>query len=280
MREIHVDQIAAAVSAMCQEAGIDIGEDMFEALEQALRTEESPLGKHVLQILLENARMAKDEGLPYCQDCGVAVFFVELGQEVHIQGGGLTEAINEGVRRGYQEGYLRKSMVRGPFDRVNTGDNTPAMIHYNVLPGDSLKIAVTEKGGGCENMSRQAMLRPADGIEGVKRFVVETVAKAGPNACPPLIPGVGIGGGFDVSTELAKKSLFRRIGDFNPDPTVAQLEKELILLCNETGVGPQGLGGRNTVLWVPVEVAACHLTGLPVGVNIQCHAQRHREVTL
>ncbi len=280
MREIHVDTIVSAVSAMCQEAAIDIGEDMFEALEHALATEESPLGKHVLGILLENARMARDEALPYCQDCGVAAFFVDLGQEVHVVGGGLSEAIDEGVRQGYRAGSLRTSMIRGPFDRVNTGDNTPAMIHYEVVPGDALRIAVTEKGGGCENMSRQAMLRPADGIEGVKRFVVETVAKAGPNACPPLIPGVGVGGTFDVSAMLAKRSLFRRIGQFHPDPAIAQLEKELVLLCNETGVGPQGLGGRNTVLWVPVETAPCHITALPVAVNIQCHAQRHREVTL
>lgn len=280
MHDIHVDTIVSAVSAMCQEAAVDTGDDMFAALEQALATEESPLGKHVLGILLENAHMAREERLPYCQDCGVAAFFVDVGQDARIVGGDLTEAINEGVREGYREGYLRNSMVRGPLDRVNTGDNTPAVIHYDVVPGEALRIAVTEKGGGCENMSRQAMLRPADGVEGVKRFVVETVARAGPNACPPLIPGVGIGGTFDQSCVLAKKSLFRRIGCFHPDPIIAALEHELILLCNETGVGPQGLGGRNTVLWVPVETAPCHITALPVAVNIQCHAQRHREVTL
>ncbi len=280
MREIPVETIVEAVSGICREAAFDIGEDMFEALEHAYATEVSPLGKHALQILLENARMAKDERLPYCQDCGVAVFFVEVGQEVHILGGALTDAINEGVRQAYKDAYLRNSMLRSPLDRVNTGDNTPALIHYDIAPGDRLKLHVTEKGGGCENMSRQKMITPSEGVEGVKRFVVETVENAGPNACPPLIPGVGVGGNFDMSCTLAKKALLRRIGDWNPDPNLAKLEKELLVLCNETGVGPQGLGGLNTVLWVPVEALPCHITALPVGVNIQCHAQRHREVIL
>jgi fumarate hydratase subunit alpha len=280
MREVHVDQIVDAVATICQDAAVDIGDDMFEALERAIQKEESPLGRHALEILLENAHLARRTKIPYCQDCGYTVLFAAVGQDVHIAGGGLTEALQAGVGKGYREGYLRASVVRSPIDRINTGDNTPAIIHYDVAPGDRLKIAVTLKGGGSENQSRQAMLRPSDGIHGVKQFVVETVARAGPNACPPLIPGVGLGGTFDKSCVLAKKAIMRRIGDFNPDPAVAQLEKELLVLCNETGVGPQGLGGRVTCLWVPVEVHPCHITALPVAVNIQCHAQRHKEVVL
>lgn len=280
MREVHVDRIAQAVSEMCQLAGITLTDDMLRALEQAYRDEASPLGKHALRILLENARLATETGVPYCQDCGVTVVFATLGQDCHVAGGSLTEAINEGVRRGYSEGYLRASMLTSPLDRRNTGDNTPAVIHYDVAPGDRLELAISLKGGGSENMSRQAMLKPADGVEGVKRFVVETVTNAGPNACPPLVPGVGVGGTFDKSTYLAKKAIMRPIGEFSPDPAIAELEKELLVLCNETGVGPQGLGGTVTCLWTPVEMYPCHVTALPVAVNIQCHANRRREVTL
>lgn len=280
MREVSVEAVAAAVSGMCQSAAVTLTDDMLQALEQAYRDEESRLGKRALRILLENARLATETGLPYCQDCGVTVVFVELGQDCRVVGGALTEAINEGVRRGYSEGYLRASMLISPLDRRNTGDNTPAVVHYDVVAGDRLRLAVTLKGGGSENMSRQAMLRPADGTQGVKRFVVETVAQAGPNACPPLVPGIGIGGTFDKSAYLAKKALMRPIGRFNADPTVAALEKELLVQCNETGVGPQGLGGRVTCLWTPIEVFPCHVTALPVAVNVQCHANRRREVTL
>lgn len=280
MGEIHVDDIVREVSRLCQEAAVDIGPDMFRALEEALETEESPLGRQALEITLENARIARSERIPYCQDCGYAVLFVDVGQEARIVGGSLTDALHRGVAKGYTDGYLRASVVRSPIDRVNTGDNTPAVIHYDIVPGDRLRIVLTQKGGGSENMSRQAMLSPAEGIEGVKRFVVETVARAGPNACPPLIPGVGLGGTFEKSCILAKRALLREVGAFHHDPQVAQLERELLLLCNDTGVGPQGLGGRVTCLWVPVEVHPCHITGLPVAVNIQCHAQRHREVVL
>jgi fumarate hydratase subunit alpha len=280
MREIHVRQVTDTVAALCQEAAVAIGEDVFQALEEGFAREESPLGRHALSVLMENARLARAEGSPYCQDCGVVIIFADVGQDCHVVGGPLTEALHAGVAQGYREGYLRASMLRSPIDRVNTGDNTPAIIHYTIVPGDGMRIAVSLKGGGSENMSRQAMLRPSDGIEGVKRFVVETVANAGPNPCPPLIPGIGLGGTFDKSCYLAKKALMRPIGVFNRDPKIADLERELAILCNQTGVGPQGLGGRVTVLWTPVEVFPCHITALPVAVNIQCHAQRWREVTL
>jgi fumarate hydratase subunit alpha len=280
MRDVHVDQITKAVSEMCQSAGVTLSDDMLEALQKAHREEESPLGKHALEILLENAEMATESVLPYCQDCGFSVVFAKLGQDCHVVGGSLTEAINEGIRQGYGEGLLRASILKSPIDRENTGDNTPAVIHYEVVPGDRLELAITLKGGGSENMSRQAMLKPADGVEGVKRFVVDTVANAGPNACPPLVPGIGLGGTFDKSTYLAKKAIMRPIGQFNSDPDIAELEKEMLVLCNETGVGPQGLGGTVTCLWTPIEVYPCHVTALPVAVNIQCHANRRREVIL
>lgn len=280
MREVHVDAIASAISEMCQSAGVALTDDMLQALEKAYRDEQSPLGRHAIRILLDNARLATATGVPYCQDCGVAIVFTRVGQDCHVVGGALSEAINEGVRRGFAAGYMRASMLQSPLDRRNTGDNTPAVIHYDVVPGDRLELAITLKGGGSENMSRQAMLKPADGVEGVKRFVVETVANAGPNACPPLVPGIGLGGTFDKSTYLAKKAIMRPIGEFNPDPAIAELEKELLGLCNETGVGPQGLGGMVTCLWTPIEVYPCHVTALPVAVNIQCHANRRREVIL
>lgn len=280
VREIRVDEIIEKVAAACQEANYVLGADMIRALEHARETEVSPVGRDVLDQILDNARIAREERVAYCQDTGVLVMFVDVGQDVRVVGGSLTEALNEGVRQGYLGGFLRASMIKDPFDRQNTGDNTPAVIHYDVVPGDRLAISLTAKGGGSENMSRQAMLMPSDGVEGVKNFVIDTVFRAGPNACPPLIVGVGVGGTFDYSGVLAKKAIFREVGSVHPDPTIAALEDELHERCNKLGVGPQGMGGLNTVLDVFLEVWPCHITALPVAVNIQCHAQRHRTIVI
>jgi len=281
MREIHTSQIAETVAKLCVEANYHLGEDVVAALERALAQEESPVGQEILRLLLENARVASQEVAPLCQDCGVAVVFVELGQDVRIVGGDLNQAIEEGVRQGYEEGYLRKSMVRQPFSaRVNTGDNTPPMIYVDVVPGDRLRLVVAPKGGGSENMSALGMLKPADGRQGVIDFVVHTVDRAGANPCPPIVVGVGIGGTAERAMLLAKRSLLRELGQPHPDPEVADLEREILERVNNLGIGPQGLGGRTTALAVHVEVLPCHIASLPVGVNIQCHSARHKEAVL
>ncbi len=279
MREIHVDKISSAVQDLCIAANTHLGEDVLEAFEKAMDQEVSPTGKDILEKLVENARIAREERIPICQDTGFAVVFVELGQQVHIVGGDLKEAVNEGVRQGYQEGYLRKSICH-PFTRNNTGDNTPAIIHLDLVPGDGLRLIVAPKGGGSENMSRVTMLTPAVGSQGVKNFVVQRVKESSANPCPPTIVGVGIGGTFEFAALLAKKALLRRIGSQNPDPELATLERELYEEINALGIGPQGLGGRTTSLAVHVNMMDCHIASLPVAVNIQCHAARHKEIEL
>ena len=279
MREINVKLITEKVRDLCMKASTDLGEDVLEAFDQAMQREESPLGLEILKELKENARIAKEESVPICQDTGFAVVFVELGQDVHLTGGNLTEAIQEGVRQGYRDGYLRKSICH-PFTRANTEDNTPAIIHTEVVPGDKVKITVAPKGGGSENMSRVTMLTPSDGVEGIKRFVVQRVKESGSNPCPPTIVGVGIGGTFEQAALLAKKSLLRPLGSKNPDPEMDRLESEILTEINKLGIGPQGLGGRTTSLAVHILMMPCHIASLPLAVNIQCHAHRHKEAVI
>lgn len=280
VRELHVDQVAEAVAQLVQEANFKLSGDVVRALSQARSLEEAPVGQTVLLQIQENYSIAETENVPMCQDTGVALVFLEIGQDLHLVGGDLTEAVNRGVAKGYTEGYLRMSMLNDPIKRVNTRNNTPAMIYIDIVPGDKLKIKVDTKGGGSENMSQLKMLPPSAGWEGAKRFIVETVAAAGPNACPPLVVGVGIGGNFDKSALLAKKSLLREVGTPNPDPEWAAREQELLTEINKLGVGPMGLGGTVTALAVHIEVFGCHITALPVAVNIECHSHRHKEVTL
>jgi fumarate hydratase subunit alpha len=280
LRFIDAATITATVAELCQKANYELGEDVLRAFNEALDQEISLTGKDVLQQLLENARIAREEQVPMCQDTGFAVVFLEIGQEVMITGGDLYEAVNEGVRRGYRDGYLRKSIVDHPLRRKNTGDNTPAVIHTRIVPGDKLRIVVAPKGGGSENMSGLRMLKPAEGVEGVKNFVIEQVRAAGPNPCPPVVVGVGIGGTFEKAALLAKEALLRPLGQSHPDAEVAALEKELLEAINNLGIGPQGLGGRITALAVHVEVYPCHIASLPVAVNINCHASRHKEAVL
>jgi fumarate hydratase subunit alpha len=281
MREIQAADITATVSRLCWEANYFLGDDVFRALERAQASEPSLAGREALRQIIENACIARDESVPICQDCGLAVVYVELGQDVRVVGGDLYKAIEEGVRQGYTEGYLRKSAVRQPYSaRVNTKDNTPPIIHTEVVPGEHLKLTVVPKGGGSENMSAVKMLTPAAGRQGVMDFVVETVEKAGSNPCPPIIVGVGIGGTFEWAAHLAKKSLLRTLGEPNPDPEVAELERDLLERINRLGIGPQGYGGRTTALAVHVETFPAHIASLPVAVNLQCHAARHKEATL
>jgi len=280
MRQLSTDLITAEVARLCIEANYNLGEDVVQALRKAAEQEESPLGREILQQLLQNAEVAPREKIPLCQDTGFVDVFLQAGQDLKIVGGELTEAINEGVRRGYKEGYLRKSIVSDPLGRINTGDNTPAVIHTEIVSGDRLKIVVLPKGAGSENMSGLAMLRPADGVEGVKRFILDSVEKAGGNPCPPLIVGVGLGGTAEKTLYLAKKALLRPVGSSHPDPRVSQLERELLEGINALGIGPQGLGGRVTALAVHIETYACHIASLPVAVNLQCHAARHKETVL
>ncbi len=279
MREIDVSLVTNAVEELCIKANTELGDDVIAALERAIELEVSPTGKDILKRLLENARIAREQKIPICQDTGYAVVFVEIGQDLHVVGGSLRDAITEGVRQGYEKGYLRKSICHC-FSRKNTGDNTPAVIHFDVVPGDKLKIIVAPKGGGSENMSRVTMLTPAVGIEGVKKFVVERVRESGPNPCPPTIIGVGIGGTFEQAAILAKKSLLRPVGEPSIDPEIAKIEQELLEEINKLGIGPQGLGGYVTSLTVHVNMMPCHIASLPVAVNIQCHAARHKEVEL
>ncbi len=281
MREVHYNQIVEAVREIAIKANYEIPEDVELAYQSAIRREESEIGREVLSQILLNIKSAREEQMAYCQDTGVAVVFVEIGQEVHVVGGSIEDAINEGVRRAYTEGYLRASMVYDPvFERKNTKDNTPAVIHYRVVPGDRLKLTFAPKGAGSENTSRLAMLKPADGWEGVKRFVLETVKLAGPNACPPFTVGVGIGGTFEYCALLAKKALLRPVGERSKDPVAKRIEEELIEEINKIGWGPMGFGGTVTAVDVKVELYPCHIASLPVAVNIQCHANRHAEIEL
>jgi fumarate hydratase subunit alpha len=281
VREIDVGAVTEQVARLFVEANTLLGEDLVSTFKSCVKSESSPNGRDVFEQLLQNARIASESGVPLCQDTGLAVVFLEIGQDLHLTGGDLRDAVNAGVRRGFAEGYLRASVVSPPVGtRVNTGDNTPAIIHATIVPGDRLRIVVAPKGGGSENMSALRMLRPADGREGVKRFVVETVAKAGPNPCPPIVLGVGIGGSFELCALLAKKALLRRLGDSNPDPDFAVLESELLEAVNRLGIGPAGLGGTVTALAVHVEAHPCHIASLPVAVNVNCHSHRHQEVLL
>jgi fumarase alpha subunit (EC 4.2.1.2) len=279
MREIQVKDVIDAVAAMCIKANTELPDDVRAKFEQAMADETSASAKEVLRQLLENADLARDTKLPLCQDCGLAVFFVEVGDDVRVVGGNLREAINDGVRKGYGDGFLRKSAC-DPLTRANTGDGTPAVIHFDMVPGDKLKIFYMAKGGGSENMSRVTMLAPAQGWEGIKKFVINRVAEAGPNPCPPTIIGIGIGGTFDHAAKIAKKSLMRRLDDTHPNPEIAAKEKELEDALNELGIGPMGLGGKTTVLSVKITMEPCHLASLPLAVNVQCHSQRHEEVEL
>jgi fumarate hydratase subunit alpha len=280
VRAIHVSSITDAVAKLCMEANYDLEPDMLGAFDRALTTERSPAGRQVLQILKDNAALAKEKHIPYCQDTGFVICFVELGQDVHVTGGSLTEAIDAGVRKGYTEGYLRASIVRSPFDRVNTGDNTPAVTHVEVVPGAALRVQIMAKGGGCENRSKYRMLTPAEGIEGVTEWILECVRTAGPDACPPLVVGVGIGGTFEKAALLSKRALFRAVGSPNPDPALDALEKTLLERANRLGIGPQGYGGDTTAFAIHVLAYPCHITSLPVAVTIECHAHRHKEATL
>jgi fumarate hydratase subunit alpha len=280
MKEITTLQISEAVNKLCIEANYYLSEDMRRRLKEAYSSETWGIAKDLIKKIIENADIAKNESVPMCQDTGMACVFVEVGQDVHIVGGSIEDAINEGVRKGYDEGFLRKSIVKDPIDRVNTKDNTPAIITYNIVPGDKLKIVVAPKGFGSENMSQLKMLKPSDGIEGVKRFILQVVEEAGPNPCPPIVVGVGIGGNFDKAAALAKKALIRSTDVRNSNPYYSELEKEMLQKINSLGIGPQGFGGRNTALAVNIETYPTHIAGLPVAVNINCHATRHAEIEL
>ena len=281
MSRIHYNDIVDKIREMCIESNYSLSKDVMAAYEKALETEKSPLGQEVLSQIMENARIADKEGVPLCQDTGLAVFFVEVGQDVSIVGGLLNDAINEGVRQGYHAGYLRKSVVQDPiFERRNTSDNTPAIIHAEIVAGGRLKIMLDIAGGGCENMAALKMLRPSDGLEGVKYFVVETVRNAGANPCPPVVVGVGIGGDFEKVAMLAKKALLRPVGQPNSKLEVAALEEDLLKRVNQLGIGPVGLGGVVTALAVHIEIHPCHIASLPVAVNLGCHSSRHKNITL
>jgi fumarate hydratase subunit alpha len=281
LRELEARQITDTVARLCIESNYFLGEDVLASLRRFRDIEPSPAGREVLDQILENAEVARDRQVPLCQDTGLTVIFLELGQDLHITGADLNEAIAEGVRRGYIDGYLRKSMVKQPFSaRINTKDNTPPVIHTTIVPGDRLHIVVAPKGGGSENMSQLGMLKPAEGRDGVIRFVVEAVRKAGANPCPPIIVGVGVGGSAEKVIWLAKHSLLREVGSVNRDPELAELEAELLDRVNRIGIGPQGLGGLTTALAVHVETFPCHIASMPVAVNIQCHSARHKEAVL
>jgi len=279
MREVHTDEITKVVRDLFMDANCNLGEDVLAAFDHAIEKDESPVAREVMKELKENARIAREENSPICQDTGLAVLFIELGQDVHIVGGDFKDAINEGVRQGYMEGYLRKSAC-DPFSRKNTGDNTPAIIHLEIVPGDKIKIMAVPKGGGAENMSSVNMLTPAVGIEGVKDFVANRVKESGSNPCPPTVIGVGIGGTFERSALLAKKALLRKIGERNPDPEIAKAEEEVLERINKLGIGPMGYGGNTTSLEVFFEVEPCHIASLPLAVNVQCHASRHKEAVI
>ncbi|WP_090174767.1 fumarate hydratase [Eubacterium oxidoreducens] len=275
MRNVSVTELTEAIKEMCIEANYDLTPDMKNALKDSVQTEKSPIGKKVLNQLQENLKIAKDDMIPICQDTGMAVIFLEVGQDVHFVDGDVEEAVNEGVRQGYVDGYLRKSVVKDPLIRENTKDNTPAIIHYSVVKGDKIKITVAPKGFGSENMSRVFMLKPADGIEGVKNAIITAVKDAGPNACPPMVVGVGVGGTFEKCALMAKKALTRSVNEHSKIPYVAQMEEEVLNKINKSGIGPAGLGGTTTALAVNIDTYPTHIAGLPVAINICCHVNRH-----
>lgn len=279
MREIQAEQIVQAVRDLFIDANCNLGDDVLAAFDRAIEKDEAPVAREVIRELKENARIARDEQSAICQDTGIAVLFVEVGQDAHVVGGDLKAAINEGVRKGYGEGYLRKSACH-PFTRANTKDNTPAVIHFDIVPGDRIRIVAVPKGGGAENMSRVDMLAPSAGLEGIKDFVVKRIESSGSNPCPPTVVGVGIGGTFERSAVLAKRALMRKIGERNADPELAKIEVEVLERINKLGIGPMGYGGNTTSLDVFFEVEPCHIASLPVAVNVQCHAARHKETVL
>lgn len=279
MREVSVNEIIPVVKDLCMNANYDLGDDVLKAFDRGIEKDESPVAKEVLKELKENAEISKNERVALCQDTGLAVLFVDIGQDVHITGGDLREALNEGVRQGYADGYLRKSACH-PFTRKNTGDNTPAVIHFNIVPGEKIKITMAPKGGGSENMSRVTMLTPAMGKDGVKDFVINRLKEAGANPCPPTVIGVGIGGTFERSAFLAKRALTRELGQRNSDPELAELEKEILEGINKHGIGPMGYGGNTTSLDVFVEMEPCHIASLPLAVNVNCHSARHKEAVI
>lgn len=279
MRIIESEVIVEAVKNLCIDGNINLGEDVIKSFKDNLKSEKSEAGKNILNILIENADIAREKNIPICQDTGMAVFFVELGQDVHVDGDTITEAINKGVSKGYTDGFLRKSVV-SPIDRINTKDNTPAVIHYEMVKGDKIKIEYAAKGFGSENMSKMKMLKPSDGLSGIKKFILDTVSEAGPNPCPPMVVGVGIGGTIDKCAEISKKALFREIGSRNPDRNIYEIEEDLLDSINKLGIGPQGLGGTTTALDIHIETFPTHIAGLPVVVNINCHASRHKTVIL
>jgi fumarate hydratase subunit alpha len=279
MREIHVEEIRDHVAQICIDAAYNLSDDVLTAFDRAIETETAPGAREIIELLKENARIAKDDHIPICQDTGVAIFFVEIGQDLRIKNGFIVDAINEGVRKGYREGHLRKSVV-DPLTRRNTGDNTPAIIYTELVPGDKLKISFMPKGAGSENMSVIRMLRPTEGVEGIRNFVLECVQKAGANPCPPVVIGVGIGGDFEKAALIAKKALLRPVGSPNAKLELASLEETLLKAVNKTGIGPEGLGGKVTAMAVHVESFPCHIASLPVAVNINCHAARHKTIIL
>jgi fumarate hydratase subunit alpha len=279
MREVHVDEIVSATEKLFIEANISLAEDVIGSIREALQREESPVGREVLRELLRNVQIAKEERLPICQDTGIAVIFIEVGQDVHVYGGSLRDALNEGVRRAYKKGYLRKSCC-DPFTRENTGDNTPAIIHMSIVPGDRVRIVTMPKGGGGENYSEVRMLTPSEGVAGIKMFVLEMVQKGGPNPCPPIIVGIGIGGNLEMSALLSKEALLLPVGKRNEDPFIANLELEILDEINRLGIGPLGYGGTTTALDVHIKAMPCHIASLPVAVNIQCYLNRMQEIIL
>lgn len=280
MREINVKLIEETIKRLCIEANYYIGEDIKDALNRSSIKEDYPLAKDILKDIIKNEKIARNEKVPICQDTGMACIFLEIGQDVHITGGDLEDSINEGVRRGYEEGYLRKSVVKDPIDRINTKDNTPAVIYYEIVKGSNIKIKLAPKGFGSENMSKIGMLKPSDGIDGVKKFILDTVKEAGPNPCPPMVIGVGIGGTFDKAAYLAKKALLKPIDYINESEYYKALEEELLKEINSLGIGPQGFGGLTTALGINILTYPTHIAGLPVAVNISCHATRHKEAVL
>ncbi len=280
VREVPASQITDTVAQLCIDACHLLPDNLIQGFHDAAATEVSPLGKSVLLKLIDNDQIARQNQVSYCHDTGLAIVFIELGQDVHVHGGHFEEAVQAGVRKGYAQGFMRKSVVSDPLLRVNSNDNTPAVVHTEIVPGDEIRITVVPKGGGSENWSTMKFLLPGEGAEGVKKFVLAAIEAAGGAACPPLTVGVGIGGSFDKVTAIAKKAILRDIGEHHPEPHVAQLERELLALVNQTGIGPQGYGGSTTALWVAVETYACHITALPVAVNIQCHAGRRASATL
>lgn len=279
MREINSNIIENAVRDMCIDGCINLDKSVINSFKKNMEEENNPVAKGILDILIQNAKIASETGIPLCQDTGMAVFFVKVGQDVHIVGDTITEAINKGVSRGYTEGFLRKSVV-SPIDRVNTQDNTPAVIHYEMVKGDKIEIEYAAKGFGSENMSRLKMLKPSDGIEGIKSFILETVKEAGANPCPPIVVGVGIGGTVDKCAQISKKALFREIGTHNENKDIEKLEIEMLEKVNKLGIGPQGLGGKTTALALNIEIFPTHIAGLPVMVNINCHSSRHKKIIL